>query len=67
MVRCFVEQFTDVELLAFNSARTLLQLSFSSCPEVSLSMKEKYLEWTLTTSGIKKARKLYKRLELCFL
>ena len=37
------------------------QLSLESCVDVSTPMKEKYVEWTVTTMGIKKARKLYKR------
>ena len=39
----------------------LLQLSLQSCADVQIETKYKYVEWTSSTKGIKKARKLYKR------
>lgn len=42
--------------------KSVFELSLESCVDVSTPMKEKYVEWTVTTMGIKKARRLYKRL-----
>ncbi|KAJ7340514.1 U3 snoRNP protein [Desmophyllum pertusum] len=45
-----------------DEVQAVFDLSLESCVDVSTPMKEKYVEWTATTKGIKKARKLYKRL-----
>ncbi|KAL5019269.1 hypothetical protein ScPMuIL_004991 [Solemya velum] len=38
------------------------ETGLSCCREVSVSVKEMYLQWTYLTAGISKARNLYKRL-----
>lgn len=40
----------------------VFELSLESCVDIRTPLKEKYVEWAVTTKGIKKARKLYKRL-----
>ncbi|XP_020606396.1 U3 small nucleolar RNA-associated protein 6 homolog [Orbicella faveolata] len=40
----------------------VFELSLESCLDIRTPLKEKYVEWAVTTKGIKKARKLYKRL-----
>lgn len=45
-----------------DEVRAVFEASLQSCVDVSSPMKEKYVEWTVKSKGIKKARKLYKRL-----
>lgn len=45
-----------------DKVKDVFELALESCVDVSTPMKEKYVEWTVKTKGIKKSRKLYKRL-----
>ncbi|PFX20216.1 U3 small nucleolar RNA-associated protein 6-like [Stylophora pistillata] len=45
-----------------DEVESVFELSLQSCVDVQIQMKNKYVEWTSSKKGIKKARKLYKRL-----
>lgn len=45
-----------------NEVEAVFELSLESCVDVSTVMKEKYVDWTAATKGIKKGRTLYKRI-----
>lgn len=45
-----------------DEVESVFELSLQSCVDVQIQMKDKYVEWTSSKKGIKKARKLYKRL-----
>ncbi|EDO36982.1 predicted protein [Nematostella vectensis] len=54
--------FVDWALLCeHDDIETVFEKSLSSAKEVALFMKQRYLEWTAVTKGIRQARKLYKR------
>lgn len=45
-----------------DEVESVFELSLQSCADVQIETKYKYVEWASSTKGIKKARKLYKRL-----